>query len=86
MVAAELLAVGAGQRQADHRLADHRGGGHNGGVGSLAQRLGGLLGLGVDRRSGLVRVEIGLIAARTTSGWPLVIPPSRPPARLVSRK
>ena len=30
-------------------------------------------------------VEIGLIAAWTTSGSPLVIPPSRPPARLVSR-
>ena len=36
-------------------------------------------------RSGLVRVEIGLIAARTISGSPLVMPPSRPPARLVSR-
>ena len=37
-------------------------------------------------RSGLVRVEIGLIAARASSGWPLLMPPSRPPARLVSRK
>ena len=36
-------------------------------------------------RSGLVRVEIGLIAARTESGRPLVMPPSRPPAWLVSR-
>ena len=30
-------------------------------------------------------VEIGFIAARTRSGWPLVMPPSRPPARLVER-
>ena len=30
-------------------------------------------------------VEIGFIAARTRSGWPLVMPPSSPPARLVER-
>ena len=30
-------------------------------------------------------VEIGFIAARTRSGSPLVMPPSRPPARLVER-
>src|ERR1700742_2857895 len=37
-------------------------------------------------RSGLVSVEIGLIAARTESGWPFVIPPSSPPARFVLRE
>ena len=36
-------------------------------------------------RSGLVRVGSGFIAARTTSGSPFDIPPSRPPARFVSR-
>ena len=30
-------------------------------------------------------VEIGFMAARTLSGCPLVMPPSRPPARLVDR-
>ena len=30
-------------------------------------------------------VEIGFIAARTRSGWPLVMPPSSPPARFVER-
>ncbi len=30
-------------------------------------------------------VEIGFIAARTRNGWPLVMPPSRPPARFVER-
>ncbi len=30
-------------------------------------------------------VEMGFIAARTRSGCPLVMPPSRPPARLVER-
>jgi len=30
-------------------------------------------------------VEIGFMAARTRSGWPLVMPPSSPPARLVER-
>ena len=36
-------------------------------------------------RSGLVSVGSGFIAALTTSGPPVVMPPSRPPARLVSR-
>ena len=36
-------------------------------------------------RSGLVRVEIGFSAPRTTSGSPFDIPPSTPPARFVSR-
>ena len=36
-------------------------------------------------RSGLVSVGSGFIAQRTTSGSPLVMPPSIPPARLVSR-
>ena len=35
--------------------------------------------------SGLRSVLIGFIAARTTSGWPLVVPPSRPPALLLGR-
>src|SRR5947209_4487189 len=35
--------------------------------------------------SGVRSVESGFIAARTTSGWPLVTPPSRPPALLVER-
>src|SRR5690606_4914367 len=30
-------------------------------------------------------VEMGFIAARTRRGWPLVMPPSTPPARLVRR-
>src|SRR5699024_1752312 len=30
-------------------------------------------------------VEIGFIAARTRSGWPLLMPPSSPPARLLRR-
>ena len=36
-------------------------------------------------RSGLVSVGSGFIAQRTISGSPVVIPPSRPPERLVSR-
>ncbi len=36
-------------------------------------------------RSGLVSVGSGFIAPRTISGSPLVMPPSSPPARLVSR-
>jgi len=36
-------------------------------------------------RSGLVRVEIGFSAPRTTSGSPFDMPPSTPPARFVSR-
>ena len=36
-------------------------------------------------RSGLVSVGSGFIAQRTTSGSPVVIPPSRPPEWLVSR-
>ena len=36
-------------------------------------------------RSGLVSVGIGFIATRTTSGSPVVMPPSRPPERFVSR-
>src|SRR4029077_172199 len=31
-------------------------------------------------RRGFRRVEIGFMAARTTTGWPLVTPPSSPPA------
>ncbi len=36
-------------------------------------------------RSGLVSVGNGFIQPRTTSVWPVVIPPSSPPARLVGR-
>ena len=36
-------------------------------------------------RSGLVSVGIGFMATRATSGSPVVIPPSSPPERLVSR-
>jgi hypothetical protein len=36
-------------------------------------------------RSGLVSVGSGFIDARITSGSPVVIPPSTPPARLVWR-
>src|SRR5579885_1563732 len=36
-------------------------------------------------RSGLMSVEIGFIATRATSGSPVVIPPSVPPARFVAR-
>ena len=36
-------------------------------------------------RSGLPNVLIGFIAPRTTTGWPLVMPPSNPPALLVCR-
>ena len=35
--------------------------------------------------SGFRSVLIGFIAALTTSGWPLVMPASRPPALLVGR-
>ena len=35
--------------------------------------------------SGFVSVGSGFMAARSTSGSPVVMPPSRPPARLVSR-
>jgi len=35
--------------------------------------------------SGRVSVEMGFITARTTTGMPCVIPPSRPPERLVRR-
>src|ERR1700760_3663894 len=37
VVAAELLPVGAGEDQADHRLGDHGGGRHDGRVSPLAQ-------------------------------------------------
>ena len=37
-------------------------------------------------RSGLVSVGSGFMAPRTISGSPVVMPPSSPPARLVSRK
>ena len=33
-----------------------------------------------------MRVEIGFIATRTTSGAPVVMPPSRPPELLLPRK
>ena len=36
--------------------------------------------------SGDIRVEIGFIATRMTSGSPVVMPPSRPPALLVRRR
>ena len=36
-------------------------------------------------RSGFVSVGSGFIAPRTTTGSPVVMPPSMPPARLVSR-
>src|SRR2546426_12721997 len=36
--------------------------------------------------SGDISVEIGFIAARTTSGSPVVMPHSVPPARLVARE
>ena len=36
-------------------------------------------------RSGLVSVGSGFIAQRTISGSPVVMPPSMPPERLVSR-
>ena len=49
VVAAELLAVGAGEGEGDHRLADDAGGRDDGRVGALAHRLAGSLGLGVDR-------------------------------------
>ena len=39
VVAAELLAVGVGQHEGDHRLAHDPGGRHRAGVGALAQRL-----------------------------------------------
>ena len=47
----------------------------------LEQRIGTSI-----ERSGLVSVGSGFIATRQTSGSPLVMPPSTPPARLVSRK
>ncbi len=40
--------------------------------------------ISTDRR-GDISVERGFIAPRTTTGAPLVTPPSVPPARLVSR-
>jgi hypothetical protein len=49
VVAAELAAIRVGEYEGHHRLAHHPGGGHGGGVGALAQGLGRLLGLGVDR-------------------------------------
>ena len=36
-------------------------------------------------RSGLVSVGIGFMATRATSGSPVVMPPSMPPLRFVSR-
>src|ERR1700716_980391 len=36
-------------------------------------------------RSGDISVEIGFIATRATSGSPVVLPPSAPPARVVAR-
>ena len=37
-------------------------------------------------RSGFIRVGSGFMAMRTTTGSPFVMPPSRPPARLVARR
>ena len=48
MIAAELLRVGVGEHERDHRLADDAGGGDGAGVGALAQRLGGGVRGGVD--------------------------------------
>ena len=49
VVAAELLAVGLGEHEGDHRLADHPGRRHGARVGPLAQRLRRLVRLGVHR-------------------------------------
>ena len=57
-----------------------------------AAKLAPLLGVPQDEllrklteRSGFVKVGIGFIATRAISGSPVVIPPSRPPERFVSR-
>jgi len=48
-------------------------------------RLRGAARLEIHGLSGDISVEIGFIATRSTSGSPVVIPPSVPPARFVAR-
>src|SRR5579871_263740 len=47
VIATELLAIGVGDHEGDHRLAHHPGGRDGRGVGPFAERLGRLMGLDV---------------------------------------
>ncbi len=85
-VATELVERGLGHDQRDHRL------GHDAAAGTahtserwwIATASSPVAMSIVDNARGTV--EIGFIAARTRRASPLVIPPSRPPARLVERR
>ena len=59
--------VGLGEDQRDHCLGHHARGRNDGRVGSLAERLRGLSVSVSTLRSGLVSVEIGFSAPRTTA-------------------
>ena len=78
--------VGVGEHERDHRLADdagRRAPSHES-VRSRSACAGSRVAMSTER-SGLVSVGSGFIAPRTTSGSPVVMPPSRPPAWFVSR-
>ena len=83
-VAAELLAGRAGELEGDRRFGDEERL-DRGDVAALDERLGGLARLEVGERSGRISVGSGFIAARATISSPFDTPPSRPPARFVSR-
>ena len=85
MVAAELLAVRRSEYQRHHRLPTTPAAGTvQESVRSRSAWAGSLVSVSTER-SGLVSVGSGFIAPTTTTGSPVVMPPSMPPARLVSR-
>ncbi len=74
--------------QRHHRLGDHAHGRHRRHVGALLERHRRLLAqvtTSTVLRVGRLRVASGFMAARTTRGSPLDIPPSMPPLQLLAR-
>ena len=85
-VTPELLKIGIGELKRHHGFADHARSPHRFHVAPLAVRTRVPTSRlrSTDGR-GAINVGIGFIAARMMMGMPLVMPPSRPPARLVRR-
>src|SRR4026208_515156 len=85
-VTAELLEEGVHEHDGHHRFPDHARGGDRTDVAAPDPPLHPPTASTASRvsrstdRIGFRRVEIGFMAARTTTGWPLVTPPSSPPA------
>ena len=86
-VAAELAQHLVGQHQRHHGLGHHAHGRHGGDVGALLNdTVSALVTVSTVPSDGRFSVASGFMATWATSSSPVLIPPSTPPARVVSRR